>query len=392
MVKSVRKSDLCEIPSYDKEFLRSRLRDRVITSFRDSSKINENNLSKKEHLALKNLIKNRDLIIQKAHKGNTVVILNKNDYISKIKVILNDSSKFQKLSIDQNKVLNHIVHMEKLNNKTIISEKKCKDLYPVGSSPGILCDRAKIHKPVKDGIPFFQPILSAIGTSTYKLSNFFVPLLTPLTLNEYTTKDSFSFAEELLNYDSNLIMASFDVESLFTNIPLQETIELYVKLLFNDKSNIDGFTITDFHQLLTIIMSESLVLFDGECCKQIDGVAMGSPLGPTFSNIFLSYHEQIWLKNCPCEFKPVIYKRYVDDTFLLFRSKDHIEKFRCYLNCQHPNIKFTYEIEENNSKSFLDIKITRVNNSFSTSIYRKVTFSGVLTNFESFIPVSYKSN
>ena len=71
---------------------------------------------------------------------------------------------------------------------------------------------------------------------------------------------------------------------------------------------------------------------------------MGSPLRPTFANIFLSYHEQIWLKNCPCEFKPVIYKRYVDDTFLLFRSKDHIEKFRYYLNCKHPNIKFTSDI------------------------------------------------
>ena len=79
-------------------------------------------------------------------------------------------------------------------------------------------------------------------------------------------------------------------------------------------------------------------------------------------------------------------------TFLLFRSKDHIGKFRCYLNCQHPNIKFTSEIDKNNSISFLDIKITRMNNSFSTSIYGKVTFSGVFANFESFIPVSYKSN
>ena len=52
-----------------------------------------------------------------------------------------------------------------------------------------------------------------------------MPLLTPLALNEYTIKDSFSFAEELSNYDSNLVVASFDVESLFTNIPLQETID-----------------------------------------------------------------------------------------------------------------------------------------------------------------------
>ena len=194
--------DLSEIPSYDKEFIRNRLRDCEITSFRDSGKINENNLSKKEHLALKDLIENRDLIIQKSDKGNTVVVLNKNDYISKIKVILSDSSKFQKLSIDQNKVLNHIVHMEnritdvlkKLKNKKVISEKKYEDLYPVGSSPGILYGRAKIHKPVKYGIPSFRTILSAKGTPTYKLSKFFVSLLTPLTLNEYTIKDSFSFA------------------------------------------------------------------------------------------------------------------------------------------------------------------------------------------------------
>ena len=68
----------------------------------------------------------------------------------------------------------------------------------------------------------------------------------------------------------------------------------------------------------------------------------------------------------PCfsssEFKPVIYRRYVDDTFLLFRSKHHIEKFRNYLNRQHRNIKFTSETENENSVSFLDIKITRDNN------------------------------
>ena len=62
-------------------------------------------------------------------------------------------------------------------------------------------------------------------------------------------------------------MASFDVESLSTNIPLQKTIDLCVELLFNDKLNIDGLTITDFHGLLTVTMSESLVLYDGEYYK-----------------------------------------------------------------------------------------------------------------------------
>ena len=59
-------------------------------------------------------------------------------------------------------------------------------------------------------------------------------------------------------------MASFDVESLFTNIPLQETIDFPVELGFNDKLNIDGFTITDFHKLLTVSMFETLTLFDDE--------------------------------------------------------------------------------------------------------------------------------
>ena len=68
---------------------------------------------------------------------------------------------------------------------------------------------------------------------------------------------------------------------------------------------------------------------------------MGSPLGPTLANIFLCFHEQIWLDNCPVEFKPVIYRRFVDDTFLLFRPKEHIENFRLYVNCQDGNIKLT---------------------------------------------------
>ena len=76
------------------------------------------------------------------------------------------------------------------------------------------------------------------------------------------------------------------------------------------------------------------------------------PLGPMFANVLLCYHEKIWLQNCPSEFTPVIYRRYADDTFLLFHSKHHIKKFRNYLNHQHENIKFLSETENENSISF----------------------------------------
>ena len=84
--------------------------------------------------------------------------------------------------------------------------------------------------------------------------------------------------------------------------------------------------------------------------------------------------------------KPVVYRKFVDDTVLLFRTTDHVEKFKIYLNKQHKNIKFTSEIEENGSLSFLDITITRVNSKFVTSFYRKPRISHVFTNFESFMP------
>ena len=79
---------------------------------------------------------------------------------------------------------------------------------------------AKVHKIVADDLPSFRPILSAIGAPTYKLAKFLVPILEPLTTNEYTSKDSFTFAEELQSFDLSLINVSFDIESFFTNIPL----------------------------------------------------------------------------------------------------------------------------------------------------------------------------
>ena len=217
-------------------------------------------------------------------------------------------------------------------------------------------------------------------------------MLQPLTTNEYPIKDSFTSAEELPSFDSKLVMATFDIESLFTNIPLQETIDLCMENLFQDRTHVDNLSKDSFRELLTRTMSESLILFDQEFYNQHDGDAMGSSLGPTLANVFLCYQEKFWLQNCLSKFKPVIYRRYVDDTFLLFRSKHHIEKFRNYLNGQHKNIKCISETEYENSISFLDIKITRDNDKFMTSVYRKPTFSRVFTNFGSFIPKSYKYN
>ena len=81
--------------------------------------------------------------------------------------------------------------------------------------------------------------------------------------------------------------------------------------------------------------------------KQCNDVAMGSPFGPTLANVFMCHFENIWLENCPTQFKPVVYGRYMDNTFLLFCSTEHVEKLKKHLNKQNKNIAFTSEMEQN---------------------------------------------
>ena len=131
-------------------------------------------------------------------------------------------------------------------------------------------------------------------------------------------------------------------------------------------------------------------MFNGVYYSQIDAVAMGSPLGPTLANLFLAYHEENWLNDCPIQFKPTYYRRYVDDIFLMFQERSHIKKFLRYMNSRHTNMNFTVEEEVDNSLPFLDIKITREGGKLTTSIYRKKTFSGVYVNYNSFLPRDYK--
>ena len=117
---------------------------------------------------------------------------------------------------------------------------------------------------------------------------------------------------------------------------------------------------------------------------------MGNPLGPTVANIFMCYLEKIYLEQCPLHFKPVFYRRYVDDIFVLFENKEHVDLFNQFLNSWHTNINFTKETEENNSMPFLDVNTFREDNKFHTSVYRKKTFTGLYSHYDSLLPSIYK--
>ena len=232
--------------------------------------------------------------------------------------------------------------IEKSSQATLlcVATNLYKHLYPQGSQPDIMYGLSKIHKPLVNSFPKLRPILSAINTGTYKWAKLFVPLLKPFTSNNYTVKDSFDFAKDISQQSSKLFMASLDVDSVFTNVPLDETIEICLNELFKYSQTVSGLNKKQVLEILLLTTKENIILFDQKYYSQIDGVAMGSPLGPTLANIFLCYHETMWLKSCPKSFKPVYYKRYVDDIFVLFEKPEQVSRFVKYMNKTHKNIKF----------------------------------------------------
>ena len=129
----------------------------------------------------------------------------------------------------------------------------------------------------------------------------------------------------------------------------------------------------DLVEHLETTTSLSPLIFDFLPYKQIYRVAMGSHLGSALANAFLCYYGKEWLDNCTSHFELIIYRRYVDDIFVLFSSKEHSQYFVDYMNKQHIFIKFTSETEQNNT-------------------YNKPTFSGVFTCYESYDDQSYKKS
>ena len=118
------------------ERLKVEIKGEAFSSYDNYSFWDELNISKEEHVALKGLSANKDLIIQKSDKGNSVVLLNRNDYIKRLNKILSGSSKFKKLNINPGKEISFLLQQEaRLTNllkkvKTSISEQLYKELYP----------------------------------------------------------------------------------------------------------------------------------------------------------------------------------------------------------------------------------------------------------------------
>ena len=130
--------------------------------------------------------------------------------------------------------------LRKLKQKNFINGIEFDKLYPSGSAPACIYGTPKMHKfPSSDSFPKLHLIVSSIVTFNYNLAHFLCDLLSPLVPNDYSCKGTFSFVSEIKN--ANLFkkfLVFYDVTSLFTNIPVQESIDITINIIFNHNPNL----------------------------------------------------------------------------------------------------------------------------------------------------------
>ena len=168
----------------------------------------------------KSFLKDDSIIITKPDKGNGVVIVNKHDYLTKMKQLISDETKFKKLT--KSREQSFIWYLRQLKRDHMIDDYTSQKVLPNGSTHGVLY-----------GLPKVRKTGCSTNTYNYNLASYLVSVLQPISTNCFSIKDSFSFAEWAKQYIHNgEFMCSFDVSSLFTNVPLDETIEICLDKLY----------------------------------------------------------------------------------------------------------------------------------------------------------------
>ena len=223
----------------------------------------------------------------KPNKGNGVVILDRKRYVDAIHKIIDDHSKLKKLDKDLTLLREGQFQrfLRKLNKQQTLTDKVYNAIYPKGSQPARIYRLPKLHKPCDDPrTPLLRLIVSSIRPFNNNLAKYLSSILIPLILKKYCVSDSFSFVQETKNLNSNQkFLVSFDVCSLFTNISLDETVDLAVDLIMNN--NILNINRADLKKVFSFITSRAHFLFNGNLNDQVDGVTMGSPLAPVLANL-----------------------------------------------------------------------------------------------------------
>ena len=328
-----------------------------------SSKVPKSNLSCEEQKALKDLKKEESIIILPSDKGRASVVMDKEDYENKIKIMLDDEKTYEKLSKDPTKAYKSqlIRTLTRLRNENKINQKDYDHLYPASECVPRMYFMPKIHKP---GTPL-RPIVDYTSSIGYATSRSMADILAPL---------------------------SHDVVSLFTNVPINETLNIIKERLESDRdlNKRTLLTVDDLMELLKFLCTTTYFVFRGQIHRQWFGTAMSSPVLAIIAEFCMEFLEQKFIATAPIDCRPKLRKRYVNDVLEIIKD-GKVDQLTHHLNQAEftGNIKFTHKPD--NQIPFLDMLITRKpDGSVKLLIYRKPTHTHQYLNFTSHHPLQHK--
>lgn len=376
------------------------------------------NLNKNHRSALKSLRNNPDIIIKEADKGSAIVIMNKNFYRDNITAMLNDNKFYEQIPENIDRQI--IKDIRKLVEDYSDITKKEKDyLIDFECKTSQLYGLPKIHKSqqilsaieeqnseyieIKNPSDLkFRPIVAGPACPTHRLSNLIDILLKPFipTVKSFV-RDDLDFLNKIPDTcDENCILTTFDVVSLYSNIPHdlgREAISYWLNKYPEKLQNRFGKNF--ILDSLQIILHNNSFEFNSCNFKLNLGCPMGSKCSPNYAILVLGYLETKLYKHLEAtqglDFRTYIennFHRYLDDCFLLWNPKHgNVTDFHQVLNSIHPNLQFTMSSSDT-TIPFLDILVKKSNNKIYTDIYHKPTDTKQYLNFFSCHPRHTKSN
>jgi len=333
---------------------------------------------------------NENALITKADKGNTVVVLDRNVYDDKVNEFL-VKNKITLLQKDPTQTFSKAINKAIENSNNLFTQEQKRRLKVMKPTAPKLKGLPKVHK---DGIPI-RPLVNSINSPAYYAAKTVNRLIKDnINLhNNRSLQNTTDLIDKIkhINIPSGAKLVSFDVQNLYTSIPVNEAIILLDKELRKNVTLSDE-QVNEIVNLTRTILQQNYFQFNNKFYSQKEGLAMGSPLSGTLADIFMNHIENTLFEDeNPHSDKIIYWYRYVDDIIALVQSsKRQVELLHKHLNKLHPRIQFTSEVEINNALNFLDITITNRNNKHNFSIYRKPTQSDMVIHKSSNHPRQQK--
>ncbi|XP_062706267.1 uncharacterized protein LOC134287713 [Aedes albopictus] len=314
--------------------------------------------SNAERITRRFLSENPTIVVLKSDKGNKTVLMETQDYKTKMLELLQDRSTYEPISRDptsryqqQNNSL-----VNRLRNLGLIDRKTASRLTTYKAVCPRIYGQPKAHKP---GLPL-RPVVPNMTAPSYQLSKFVGSILQKSLVSEYNIKDSYTFCEFINNVTlpENYVLISLDVKALFTSIPkslvLNNIIMRWDEIKPNTNINLDLFL-----EIVEYCIDSSYFRYDGQHYHQIFGTAMGNPLSSATADwIMESLLNSVLNKlNIPLPF----IRKFVDDLVTAI-PLNQLQSVLQAFNSYDTHIQFTHELEVDNCLPFLDMLLIRHEN------------------------------